>query len=63
MRISKRRDHEYYFQAYTSHTNAGYWWLSTGNFVANAALSRIQFLVAGGTGTIAGGTAQLAYFS
>ena len=63
MRISKRRDHEYYFQAYTSHTNAGYWWLAQGNFVANAALTRLQWIVAGGTGTIAGGSAQIATFA
>ena len=64
IRISKRNDFEYYFQAYTAHTNAGYWWLTQGTWEGNAALTRIQWLVAGGTPhTITSGTAQIATFA
>jgi len=63
IRISKRNNFEYYFQAYTAHTNAGYWWLTQGTWEGNAALTRIQWIVATGTPTIASGTAQIATFA
>lgn len=63
IRISKRKDYEYYYQAYTSHKNAPYWWLTTGNWTATSALTRIQWIVSGGSQTISGGTAQIATFA
>ena len=63
IRISKRNNFEYYFQAYTAHKNAGYWWLTQGTWEGSAALTRIQWITAGGSALINGGNAQLAYFS
>lgn len=63
IRISKRKDYEYYYQAYTSHKNAGYWWQTIGTWTANSDLTKIQWIVSGGTQTISGGTAQIAYWS
>lgn len=63
IRISKRNNFEYYFQAYTAHKNAGYWWLTQGTWEGSAALTRIQWITAGGSALISGGTAQIATFA
>ena len=51
------------FVVHTSHANASYFWHTIGNWNGSAALDRIQWIVAGGTGTINGGTAQIVYYS
>ena len=61
--ISKRKDYMYHFVATTSHVNAGYYWQNIGTWTANSALTKIQWIVAGGVQTISGGTAQIATFA
>ena len=63
IRISKRNNYKYYFQAYTAHKTAGYWWLTQGTWEGSAALTRIQWITAGGSALISGGNAQIATFA
>jgi hypothetical protein len=61
MRITKRDGNVYFFEAFTSHKNAGYYWQTIGNWTASSPLTRVQFIVSGGAQTIAGGTAKVNY--
>jgi hypothetical protein len=51
------------FVSRASHITAPYFWQTIGNWNGPGTLDRIQWLVAGGTGTINGGTAQIVYYS